>query len=156
MGNLLTLSRPGEALPPFPSVTHVAEGPGYLPLSTIYDAIANIPAGTPDHDVENALHRGASNIRAPYSPHSLARTITCGGGEGNYHPSGRRGFTNRELACLQTFPLSYEFAGKGVRTQIGNAVPPLLARAMYQSIIKSLRETDERELAEENQRHTMP
>jgi DNA (cytosine-5)-methyltransferase 1 len=147
---LVFIFRPGEMLPSFPSPTHGELGSGLLPFYTIYDAISDIPAGTNDHDVHNALRRGALNLRPPFSPHTLARTITCGGGEGNYHPSGLRSYTNRELACLQTFPLTYQFTGKGARKQIVNAVPPQLSKALYQSIIQSLRETDERELAEES------
>jgi DNA (cytosine-5)-methyltransferase 1 len=139
-------------LPSFPVATYGELGSGLLPQRTIYDAIWDIPDGADDHDVAGALIRSALNHRTPFSPHSLARTITCGGGEGNYHPSGKRSYTNRELACLQTFPLTYKFVGKGVRKQIGNAVPPLLAKALYQSIIHSLRETDERELAQESAR----
>lgn len=143
--------RPGEVLPSFPAATHGELGSELLPFCTIHDAISDIPATANEHEVRSALVRGYANgQRPPYTPHSLARTITCGGGEGNYHPSGLRCYTNRELACLQTFPLSYQFAGRGVRKQIGNAVPPLLAKVLYQSIIQSLRETDERELAEAN------
>ena len=73
--------------------------------------------------------------------HTLAKTITCGGGE-NYHPSGLRGFTTREFASLQTFPVSHQFWKVETRKQIGNAVPPMLARALYREIIKSLEKTD--------------
>lgn len=57
-----------------------------------------------------------------------------------------RAFTGREVACLQTFPMDFQFSDVNVRKQIGNAVPPALAKAMYEQIITSLRETDAREL----------
>lgn len=98
--------------------------------------ISRIPANAPDHTPKKF-----DAPKIPLSPNNLAKTITCGGGE-NYHPSGERGFTNREFACLQTFPLNYKFGKVEVRTQIGNAVPPMLAKALYKAIIKSLEETD--------------
>lgn len=133
------LARPGERLPPLPRPTH---GPrrGLQPFTTIGQVISRIPPGTPDHDVQGAESRGIQ--RAPYDPNRQARCITTGGGDGNYHPSGLRGYTNRELACLQTFPLEYQFGAREVRKQIGNAVPPALAEALYREIIHSLWETD--------------
>jgi DNA (cytosine-5)-methyltransferase 1 len=81
--------------------------------------------------------------------------VTTNAGQGNYHPSGRRPFTIRELARLQTFPLHHSFdgargitGGKGTteaKRQIGNAVPPVLAKALFKSIVKSLKESDQEE-----------
>lgn len=91
--------------------------------------------------------------KPPFDPHTLAKTITCGGGQGNYHPSGLRQYTPREFAALQTFPSRYRFGrteeGKEfytteLREQIGNAVPPLVAKAVLGSVAKSLRESDMR------------
>jgi DNA (cytosine-5)-methyltransferase 1 len=108
----------------------------------------------PDHDVDGA--RFANGVpKPPFDPHSLAKTVTCGGGEGNYHPSGLRRYTNREFACLQTFPIDFQFYCN-VKKQIGNAVPPKLAQAIYQAIVKSLQETDERELRDEQDRRQNP
>lgn len=65
-------------------------------------------------------------------------------------PFENRTFTVRELARLQSFDDSFEFLGKrttgGLRrrgevpqyTQVGNAVPPLLAKAIASEIIKCL------------------
>ncbi|MBZ5639094.1 MAG: DNA cytosine methyltransferase [Acidobacteriia bacterium] len=48
------------------------------------------------------------------------------------HPRANRAITLREAACLQTFPLGYVFKGgtMAVQSQIGNAVPPRLSRAI--------------------------
>lgn len=56
------------------------------------------------------------------------------------HPSETRPFTVREYARIQTFPDSWKFVGSlGSRyRQIGNAVPVRLARAVGESIAKSL------------------
>ena len=55
-----------------------------------------------------------------------------------YHYKYPRALTNRERACLQTFPISYKFYGNktSVRKQIGMAVPPLAAKAIFTNILK--------------------
>ncbi|KAL4898653.1 S-adenosyl-L-methionine-dependent methyltransferase [Aspergillus ambiguus] len=140
---LVIASGPGERLPPFPRPTH-GIGAGLKPYTTINQMISGIPPGAPDHDVEGALSRGIQ--RTPFDSRQQARCITTGGGDGNYHPSGERGFTNREFACLQTFPMGYRFGSREVRKQIGNAVPPALAEVLYREIIQSLQETDKAEM----------
>ncbi|KAL1987110.1 hypothetical protein VTN96DRAFT_4716 [Rasamsonia emersonii] len=144
---ILIAAGPGEQLPRFPKPTHGPPGSGLQQYATIASAISNIPANAEDHDVQRALERGFRyGHKAPYDPNTWAKTITCSGGEGNYHPSGKRNYTNREYACLQTFPMDYKFYAKGVVKQIGNAVPPLLSQTIYRAIIQSLRETDEAEM----------
>lgn len=56
------------------------------------------------------------------------------------HPEQDRAITLREAALLQTFPRDYEFHGsfKDVATQIGNAVPVEMVRAMVPAITKAL------------------
>lgn len=60
------------------------------------------------------------------------------------HPSGLRPFTPRELACLQTFPVTHDFAGSVFqkKKQIGNAVPPVLAEALLKEVRKTLEKAD--------------
>lgn len=67
------------------------------------------------------------------------------------HPIENRTFSVRELARLQSFDDSFEFLGKrttgGLRrrvevpqyTQVGNAVPPLLAKAIALEIMKAIK-----------------
>ncbi|KAF9891351.1 hypothetical protein FE257_004206 [Aspergillus nanangensis] len=141
---IIIASGPGERLPKFPRPSHGFQ-PSLAPYTTINRMISNIPLGTPDHDVAAALSREVHH--APYDGNQQARTITTGGGDNNYHPSGLRGFTNREFACLQTFPLTFRFGPREVRKQIGNAVPPVLAEALYREIVQSLQTTDEEELS---------
>ena len=73
----------------------------------------------------------------------MKTTITCSKGV-SYHPSGTRGFTLREIACLQGFPLEHEFRGSKIeiRKQIGNAVPPIVAKIFLEQIIWALKEAD--------------
>ena len=54
------------------------------------------------------------------------------------HPSQNRGLSVREAARLQSFPDSFVFKGPltHIQQQIGNAVPPLLAKAVFDKIIK--------------------
>ncbi|RAL08363.1 DNA cytosine methyltransferase [Aspergillus homomorphus CBS 101889] len=142
--SVIIASGPGETLPPFPKPTHGLPGSGLPLFITIDQTISRIPLEAANHNVDRASAGGI--WRAPFDADQQARTITCGGGENNYHPSGERGYTNREYACLQTFPVRYQFGQKEVRKQIGNAVPPKLAEALYKEIIRSLHQTDEKEL----------
>ncbi len=58
----------------------------------------------------------------------------------NSHPFLNRAITPREAARIQSFDDSFVFHGNktAICTQIGNAVPPLMARAIGEGIIKSL------------------
>ncbi len=57
----------------------------------------------------------------------------------NSHPYLHRAITPREAARIQSFPDNYVFYGKkcSVCKQIGNAVPPLLAKAIGEEIINA-------------------
>lgn len=58
----------------------------------------------------------------------------------NNHPFLHRSITPREAARLQSFDDTYIFYGKKVdiRVQIGNAVPPLLSKAIADQIYKEI------------------
>ena len=60
----------------------------------------------------------------------------AGGGRSHLHPWIPRTLSVRECARLQTFPDNYVFTGPIARqfTQVGNAVPPILACALAESI----------------------
>jgi DNA (cytosine-5)-methyltransferase 1 len=54
------------------------------------------------------------------------------------HPEQDRAFTPREAAALQGFPDDFLFEDINVGRQIGNAVPPPLARAFAECILETL------------------
>lgn len=62
----------------------------------------------------------------------------------NLHPKLNRVLTPRELAALQSFPDDFIFKGnkKWQLVQIGNAVPPLLGKAIGLAVKKALEEKE--------------
>jgi DNA (cytosine-5)-methyltransferase 1 len=64
---------------------------------------------------------------------------TKGGGRSHLHPEIPRTLSVRESARLQTFPDDYLFLGPTARqfTQVGNAVPPVLAAQLGISVMRS-------------------
>lgn len=81
------------------------------------------------------------------NPDKPSPTVTRSGYRDFIHPTEDRMLTVRELACLQTFPLNWEFVGvrldsysskrKTTMTQfgqVGNAVPPKLAKAVAEEV----------------------
>ncbi len=71
---------------------------------------------------------------------SVSRTVLGKGSEMFIHPTVPRGLTNRELARIQGFPDHHSFAGgkQEVSEQIGDAVPPIWARAWGEAIREML------------------
>ncbi len=56
-----------------------------------------------------------------------------------YHPTEDRYLTLREAAALQSFPAKFEFCGSLASqwTQVGNAVPPLMAMKIGEAILRT-------------------
>ena len=105
---------------------------------------------TPSMDRYVAAYERASHVVTPRDLHMdrPARTVTCrnlAGATSDMHrirlPDGRRRrLTVREGARLQSFPDWFEFSGTETDMfyQVGNAVPPLLARALADSVRRYL------------------
>jgi DNA (cytosine-5)-methyltransferase 1 len=97
--------------------------------------IANTPEGAPMYPAFKQRIRLSWNLPSP--------TQVSGGIRPQFqfgHPSDARGLTIRERCRLQSFPDHFQVTGGIVqgRVQTGNAVPPLLARAVAISIRKYL------------------
>lgn len=89
-----------------------------------------------------SLYKGYSDAwkKCPWNEASC--TIKENHGGVNLHPKLPRVLTAREMARLQSFPDDFIFEGKKNKqlVQIGNAVPPLLGKAIGLSIIHSIEE----------------
>ena len=89
-----------------------------------------------------ALRKDCTTLYYRLDPSRPSYTITC-----NYknvasgpflHPWEDRAISHREAARFMSFPDHYQFMGSSFPRQIGNAVPPLLGRAIGETIMRSL------------------
>lgn len=110
---------------------------------TTLEKIKSVPIGD---KLSNQQKTYGSTYRR-LDPSKPSPTVTRSGYRDFIHPYEDRMLTVRELACLQSFPLNWEFIGtrldsyssKRVTTmtqfgQVGNAVPPQLAFAIAEAI----------------------
>jgi len=110
---------------------------------TTLDKIQSVPIGD---KLSNKQKTFGSTYRR-LNPDLPSPTVTRSGYRDFIHPYEQRMLTVRELACLQTFPTTWEFTGvrldsysskrKTTMTQfgqVGNAVPPKLANVVAQAI----------------------
>ncbi|KAI5851328.1 S-adenosyl-L-methionine-dependent methyltransferase [Morchella snyderi] len=151
----LLAASPGEVLPHFPAPRYahprVQETSKLTPPRTVRDAIGSIPYGVTSHEptpFPDGFRPSPVDFDQP-----LRATILASGGPYDVHPSGLRPFTPRELACLQTFPITHDFQGSPCqrKKQIGNAVPPKLAEALLKEVRRTLERVDkerEKEIVE--------
>lgn len=103
----------------------------------------DVPEGKSAHENEDLNLRPPSGYNTTYKrqiwsePASTVQT-TFGmiSGCRNVHPIATRSLTVREACRLQSFPDSYKLPGSlgTVRTGIGNAVPPLLAKIVAEHL----------------------
>ena len=128
----------------YPEPTHSENGSLYTKRwVSVAEAIGSLPDPDKPNDLPNHVYskyklnfNGYIGHR-PIDPTKPAPTVTARGDDRGGvvilpHPSGQRRMTCRELASIQSFPLDYGFIGgiSSVCRQIGNAVPPLLAKAV--------------------------
>jgi DNA (cytosine-5)-methyltransferase 1 len=90
-------------------------------------------------------HTGHTDVygRMPKNLPSAALTTRCISlSNGRFgHPTQHRAISVREAACLQTFPMDFEFFGglSSMSRQVGNAVPVAMARVFGKAIRRHYR-----------------
>ncbi len=114
----------------------------------IVNRMKMVPAGGNFHDLpkkylpdcwKNGRHQGQDTFgRLKLNEPSVTiRTSGYNPTKGRYiHPTENRGLNTLEMAALQSFPNDFRFVGnlKSVGIQIGNAVPPLLGKALGEAM----------------------
>lgn len=126
----------------------------YGKVNKVSPRLRHFPKGLlPDHDnVKKALQRGdfQDRFRVQLKHQPSATVVSHLGRDGHYFihydPSQVRSITVREAARLQTFPDNFFFCGsRGAQySQVGNAVPPLLAKQIADVVWKLLSDEPER------------
>ncbi len=105
--------------------------------------LKDVPEGCSAHDNENPDLRPPSGFNTTYKRikwDEPCSTITTNfsmiSGCRNVHPAATRSLTIREAARAQSFPDEFAFIGKwgDIRKAIGNAVPPVFAEIIADSI----------------------
>ena len=133
---------PGEKLPPWPLLTHGATPTlGQQLWVTEIRALGGLRPGTDLHDVRNAraVNAAPRDGNAP-----LGAALLASGTQGRHHFSGRRAYTEREMARLQGFPDAHRFEGNAtaIRKQIGNAFAPSVAGVVLKHLRRHLERVD--------------
>ena len=128
----------------YPNPTHSQFGKdGLKQWVSVDEALKIFPDPDEPNDIPNhtyskyKLHFNGYLGHRPLDPQKPAPTVTArGDNKGGVvilpHPNAQRRMTCRELATVQSFPPDYLFCGNNssIYRQIGNAVPPLLAKAV--------------------------
>jgi DNA (cytosine-5)-methyltransferase 1 len=138
---LIIAARKGFPLPPFPRPTHGPPGSGLKPFVTLYEA--EEPLRIQRGMDEWHKPREFKEPKAPFNPRkSLLKGVltTDGGGDKNYHWSGKRRMTIREAAYYQTCPPGFHFSGSNTdaMAQIGNGYPCAAAEQHFLSCAQTL------------------
>lgn len=105
------------------------------------------PEGFSAHDNKNPSLRPPSGFNTTYKrikwdepASTISTNFNMISGSRNVHPTSTRSYTIREAMRCQSFPDDFKVVGKwsDVRKAIGNAVPPLMAKAIADNIMAKL------------------
>lgn len=145
----------GDALgQPYPTGIEIAHRELTRQSPRVIERLKLIDPGENAFNAKRMTDEYRLNVRGATLSHIYRRlkkdepsyTITGSGGGGThvYHWEENRALTNRERARIQTFPDTFNFAGsrESVRKQIGMAVPPTGAQAIFEALFKTLNGID--------------
>lgn len=122
---------------------HIPPGGGRfdLPDHLLPDCWANKPTGTTDVMGRMRWDQPSLTIRTEFYKPEKGQYLHPQWDPNYVSRRVNRVITHQEAALLQTFPDDYVWCGSKIEIarQIGNAVPPLLARALAKVVAKSLR-----------------
>ena len=113
--------------------------------SHVIEMLKDVPEGCTAHDNLDPNLRPKSGYNTTYKrlrwdePSStISTTFGMISGSRNVHPSATRSLTIREALRIQSFPDDFLVFGSvgGIRTMIGNAVPPELAYAVASHVLQ--------------------
>ena len=176
-------SRTGRNVDEIPQVTFANPQGGQLAYRTVADALRGLPEPNTEFPgnhtgrvhSQQIIERYANTLPGARDVHTRINKLdlaqpsftiicgsNCGGGKGHIHPIVPREVTPRESARIQTFPDNWTFSSKGryVISQVGNAVPPVLAFAIGNAVrsqIFGLRSVPFRQgLVKMGQQHLFP
>ena len=134
----------------FPEYTH---GSGLRKIRVLKDAIGKMPPPNEDEVYSGSYSSHYMSRNRKRNWNEVSYTIQASGRHAPMHPSGspmihldkdkwsfgdgpNRRLSYKECARIQTFPNNYRFSGtlEEKYRQIGNAVPPLLAKAFAENL----------------------
>ncbi|HFC3015371.1 TPA: DNA cytosine methyltransferase, partial [Neisseria gonorrhoeae] len=118
---------------------HVANHEAMNHSAQMLEKMAFVKNGGNRNDIPEPLRPKTGDIRK-YIRYNSNKPAVCITGDMRkvFHYEQNRALTVRELAALQSFPDNFIFCGSKIaqQQQVGNAVPPLLAKAIAESILK--------------------
>ena len=135
----------GSAIGHFPKLAagesdpHVVNHEAMNHSAQMLEKMAFVKNGGNRNDIPEPLRPKTGDIRK-YIRYDSNKPAVCITGDMRkvFHYEQNRALTVRELAALQSFPDNFVFCGNKIaqQQQVGNAVPPLLAKAIAKSILK--------------------